>query len=97
MIFFFSFFSALQNSANFTGSFSPKYMEFYFKKESSEEKMLELLDELCQVGRSPTWRLKDEKKKHVLPIFYAYICFHGFLVTLNILSRNPEQPTRLVI
>lgn len=72
-------------------------MEFYFKKESSEEKMLELLDELCQVGRSPTWRSKDEKKKHVLPIFYAYICFHGFLVTLNILSRNPEQPTRLVI
>lgn len=67
------------------------------KKESSEDKMLELLDELCQVGRSPKWKLKDEKKKYILPIYYACICFHGFLVTLNILSRNPEQPTRLVI
>lgn len=60
--------------------------------------MTELL-ELCQVGRSPKRSLKKNEKNYVLPICSAYIWFHDFLVTLNILCSItiPKQPTSLVI
>lgn len=43
--------------------------------------------------------MEPEKKKKVLPIYYAYIWFHDFLVTFNIPRsiRIPKQPTSPVI
>lgn len=64
------FFPAIQNSVNFTGSFWPKCMDLYLN--SSEDKIAQLLEELCQVGRSPKWSLEKKIKLD----FANLLCIH---------------------